>query len=176
MYINSNISDARFLSKCNTGYIIIVFKLLNYDQKEMLESSWFEWSGAKQIYKYSPTSWNIKRITFHSLIKGSNELNNDFKKEFDFILINEFGNLMSPENIVPACNMVERLRLRYCGHVGIYKPHYSYSKPNTSQKSDLVDVNGSQDKFTDNNNYFNNPSSSNAEMELGLNENVTDLY
>lgn len=36
-------------------------------QRENLEKSWLNWSGAREIYKYSPSNWNLRRISLHRI-------------------------------------------------------------------------------------------------------------
>uniref|UniRef100_A0A0N5B169 Ovule protein n=1 Tax=Syphacia muris TaxID=451379 RepID=A0A0N5B169_9BILA len=60
--------DQRLPMDHQAGYIVISFKLLKEQtQCENLEKSWLNWSGAREIYKYSPPSWNLRRISLHRI-------------------------------------------------------------------------------------------------------------
>uniref|UniRef100_A0A0K0DP07 GGACT domain-containing protein n=1 Tax=Angiostrongylus cantonensis TaxID=6313 RepID=A0A0K0DP07_ANGCA len=63
-------ADARLPSNRHAGYIVIGFKLLDDSSKqETLEKSWLSWSGAREIYKYSPRTWSLRRIGLRKLIR-----------------------------------------------------------------------------------------------------------
>jgi hypothetical protein len=65
----------------HSGYIVISFKILDDAvkvviffpvnlsivplQQNSLEKSWLSWTGAREVYKYSPTTWKLRRITLH---------------------------------------------------------------------------------------------------------------
>lgn len=53
---------------------------------------------------------------------------------------------MQPENLPVVCETVERLKLRGCGHVGVYKVQESFAKFNSDNEP--------VSKSTDNNNDF----------------------
>lgn len=128
MIHKSNKLEMRLPTNKFTGYILIAFKLLNIENVEIMEKNWFDWTGAKDLYKCCPKTWNLKRMTFHKLLAEPSQ-----GESFVFVLMCEFSNLMNPENIIMGCDMVERLKLRYCGHVGLYKAFWSYTKSASSK-------------------------------------------
>ncbi|VDM47818.1 unnamed protein product [Toxocara canis] len=122
--------DARLPSHRHAGYIVISFKILEEQtQQESLEKSWLSWSGAREIYKYSPRSWNLRRISLYKIpkrrIRSSSSL--------AYVMMCEFGSIMHPSNHLQALDMCERLRVRNCGYVSLYQiMQWSYSNTATS--------------------------------------------
>lgn len=61
----------------HAGYIVSSFKILDSScrvrrgrsspdppvQQRQLEKTWLGWTGAREIYKYAPRTWNLRRIT-----------------------------------------------------------------------------------------------------------------
>lgn len=115
-------------SKNNAGFLIFSYKILNFDTVEQLESQWAQWSGANYLYKCCPKQWKLNKITFYKLTTHPNPWN------FVYILLCEFENLMQPENLPIVCETVERLKLRGCGHVGVYKVQKNISYISTNEK------------------------------------------
>ncbi|KAI1719486.1 hypothetical protein Ddc_08698 [Ditylenchus destructor] len=115
-------TDQRLSSNRHSGYIVTCFKLLeeNYRQQS-LEKSWLSWTGAREIYKYSPRTWNLRRITLHRHAITSGPV-----RTFAYVLICEFGNILHPSNALQALDMCERLRARNCGHIALYQVQHSY--------------------------------------------------
>lgn len=139
--------ELRLPTNRHTGYIVAAFKLLNYEHLETMEKNWLEWSGAKDLYKCSPKSWNLKRMTFHKLLAEPNHQSHGSGGSFVFVLLCEFANLMNPENIVMGCDMVERLKLRYCGHVGLYRAQCTYTKSATNKSEwETFEIDGKKQK------------------------------
>uniref|UniRef100_A0A914E784 DUF7153 domain-containing protein n=1 Tax=Acrobeloides nanus TaxID=290746 RepID=A0A914E784_9BILA len=117
--------DAALPTHRHAGYIVSCFKILDQSFKQhTLEKSWLGWTGAREIYKYSPRNWNLRRITLHRhpLINGTN-------RSFAYILLCEFGSILHPSNTIQALDMCERLRARNCGHIALYQVQYNYNQP-----------------------------------------------
>ncbi|KAL3985225.1 hypothetical protein ACH3XW_37740 [Acanthocheilonema viteae] len=116
----------------HAGYIIILFKLLDEQTKhENLEKSWLNWSGAREIYKYSPRSWNLRRIVLHKLPTAKKKT----FRPFAYVLFCEFGNILNPSNRLQALDMVERLRVRNCGYISLYQVQWSYERLSNSHEA-----------------------------------------
>ena len=63
---NSTSPDSTLPSNRHSGFIVSCFKLLDESCKQhTLEKSWLSWTGAREIYKYSPRTWNLRKITLH---------------------------------------------------------------------------------------------------------------
>uniref|UniRef100_A0A1I7XZX8 START domain-containing protein n=1 Tax=Steinernema glaseri TaxID=37863 RepID=A0A1I7XZX8_9BILA len=108
----------------HSGYIVISFKLLDDQCKqENLEKSWLSWSGAREVYKYSPRNWNLRKITLHRYPFATN----GGPRPFVYVLMCEFGNILHPSNTIQALDMCQRLRVRNCGHIALYQIQYNYS-------------------------------------------------
>lgn len=115
---------------------MIGYKLLTLDNLERLESTWMQWSGASEIARHAPKQWRLKRITFHRQIYTLQDGSGNWipaPDGFMYVLLCEFENLMQPPNVVMGCDLVERLRVRGCGHVGIYKVQWVYVSPASSR-------------------------------------------
>ncbi|MCP9262519.1 hypothetical protein DINM_005895 [Dirofilaria immitis] len=78
---------------------------------ESLEKSWLNWSGAREIYKYSPRNWNLRRIVLHKM---------------------PISTILNPSNRLQALDMVERLRVRNCGYISLYQVQWSYGQVSNS--------------------------------------------
>uniref|UniRef100_A0A0N5B8D6 CP2 domain-containing protein n=1 Tax=Strongyloides papillosus TaxID=174720 RepID=A0A0N5B8D6_STREA len=108
----------------HSGYIIITFKILDdCSKKNGLEKTWLSWSGAREIYKYSPRTWNLRKI---SLLKCEQKQANGKKPLFEYVLLCEFGSIFHPSNTIQALDMCERLKTRNCGHISLYQVQYGY--------------------------------------------------
>ncbi|CAB3398093.1 unnamed protein product [Caenorhabditis bovis] len=120
--------ECRLPAHRHAGYIVIGFKLLDDATKQQtLEKTWLSWSGAREIYKHSPRSWNLRRI---SLMKcPSNPRNGGASRPFAYILMCEYGSILHPSNTIQALDICERLRVRNCGHIALYQVHTAYSNP-----------------------------------------------
>ncbi|KAH7694222.1 Protein H10D18.5 [Aphelenchoides avenae] len=109
-------------SSRHAGFVVTCFKIMDKSFKQQaLEKSWLSWTGAREIYKYSPRTWNLRRITLHrhSFMNGKNDA-------FAYVMLCEFGNILHPSNALQALDMCERLRARNCGHIALYQVQYSY--------------------------------------------------
>lgn len=121
--------DARLPSHRHAGYIVISFKILEDEtQQESLEKSWLSWSGAREIYKYSPRTWNLRRISLH---KFPERRRSGACHSFAYVMMCEFGSILHPSNRLQALDMCERLRVRNCGYVCLYQVQWSYSNAAT---------------------------------------------
>ncbi|CEF68797.1 Hypothetical protein SRAE_2000345200 [Strongyloides ratti] len=108
----------------HSGYIIITFKILDdCSKKNDLEKTWLSWSGAREIYKYSPRAWNLRKI---SLLKCDSKIIISKKPLFEYVLQCEFGSIFHPANTIQALDMCERLKTRNCGHISLYQVQYGY--------------------------------------------------
>lgn len=103
------------------GYIVIGCKVLGINDTHQLEESWVNWSGAREICKYSPKSWQLRRITFHR--QQSTTVGPD---SFVYVILCEYANLLSPGQLMAAFDFVARLRTRNCGYVGLYRVQWVY--------------------------------------------------
>ncbi|CAJ0569903.1 unnamed protein product, partial [Mesorhabditis spiculigera] len=123
-------AENRLPAHRHAGYIVIGFKLLDDASKPTaLEKTWLQWSGAREIYKYSPRNWNLRRI---SLLRHPNVYRNGLPRPFAYVLLCEYGSILHPANTVQALDMCERMRVRNCGHVALYQVHTAYnSSPQT---------------------------------------------
>ncbi|KAE9413300.1 hypothetical protein Angca_001089, partial [Angiostrongylus cantonensis] len=125
-------ADARLPSNRHAGYIVIGFKLLDDSSKqETLEKSWLSWSGAREIYKYSPRTWSLRRIGLRKLMPTAHLSSH----QFAYILMCEYGSILHPTNTIQALDMCERLRVRNCGHIGLYQVHTTYAAERSSTRS-----------------------------------------
>ncbi|CAG9533770.1 unnamed protein product [Cercopithifilaria johnstoni] len=121
----SSIAGYKLPSHRHAGYIIILFKLLDEQTShENLEKSWLNWSGAREIYKYSPTNWNLRRIVLHKMPIAKRKT----FQPFAYVLFCEFRSILNPSNRLRALDMVERLRVRNCGHISLYQVQWSYEQ------------------------------------------------
>ncbi|VDM60285.1 unnamed protein product [Angiostrongylus costaricensis] len=121
-------ADSRLPSNRHAGYIVIGFKLLDDSSKQQtLEKSWLSWSGAREIYKYSPRTWSLRRIGLRNGQLSSHP--------FAYILMCEYGSILHPTNTIQALDMCERLRVRNCGHIGLYQVHTTYAAETSSARS-----------------------------------------
>uniref|UniRef100_A0AAF5PUP6 DUF7153 domain-containing protein n=2 Tax=Wuchereria bancrofti TaxID=6293 RepID=A0AAF5PUP6_WUCBA len=121
----TSISDHKLPTHRHAGYIIVLFKLLDGQTKHKnLEKSWLNWSGAREIYKYSPRNWNLQRIVLHKLPATKSK---NFHS-FAYVLFCEFGSILNPLNRLQALDMVERLRVRNCGYISLYQVQWSYGR------------------------------------------------
>uniref|UniRef100_A0A0N4Z4M3 DUF7153 domain-containing protein n=1 Tax=Parastrongyloides trichosuri TaxID=131310 RepID=A0A0N4Z4M3_PARTI len=113
----------------HSGYIIITFKILDdCSRQNGLEKTWLSWSGAREIYKYSPRTWNLRKI---SLLKCESKHSSGGKKTlFEYVLLCEFGSIFHPANTIQALDMCERLKTRNCGHISLYQVQYGYESEN----------------------------------------------
>uniref|UniRef100_A0A0R3RT74 DUF7153 domain-containing protein n=1 Tax=Elaeophora elaphi TaxID=1147741 RepID=A0A0R3RT74_9BILA len=128
----SSIAGYKLPSHRHAGYIIVLFKLLDEQTRhENLEKSWTNWSGAREIYKYSPRSWNLRRIVLHKLPEAKRR---SFRP-FAYVLLCEFGNILNPSNRLQALDMVERLRVRNCGYISLYQVQWSYERLSNSHEA-----------------------------------------
>ncbi|VDK87398.1 unnamed protein product [Litomosoides sigmodontis] len=119
----SSISSNKLPSHRHAGYIIILFKLLDEQTRhENLEKSWLNWSGAREIYKYAPRNWNLRRIVLHKLPAARRKT----FRPFAYVLFCEFESILNPSNRLQALDMVERLRVRNCGYISLYQVQWSY--------------------------------------------------
>uniref|UniRef100_A0AC34R2K2 Uncharacterized protein n=1 Tax=Panagrolaimus sp. JU765 TaxID=591449 RepID=A0AC34R2K2_9BILA len=112
-------------SNRHSGFIVSCFKLLDDNCKQHnLEKTWLSWSGAREIYKYAPRNWNLRKITLHrhSVLNGKTRM-------FAYVLMCEFGNILHPSNTIQALDMCERLRARNCGHIALYQVQFNYGQP-----------------------------------------------
>ncbi|VDK26075.1 unnamed protein product [Anisakis simplex] len=86
-------------------------------QQDALEKSWLSWSGAREIYKYSSRSWNLRRISLHKIPKRRIHAS----RSFAYVMMCEFGSILHPSNRLQALDMCERLRVRNCGYISLYQ-------------------------------------------------------
>lgn len=131
MFPGTDMVDENLQKSKDTGYILFGFKTLAQEQRKLLESNWFEWTGAQQLFNYGPKSWNLKRMTFHKVANDNSSCDN---RIFDFVLLCEFANIINAENVLDGCEMIERLKKRYCGFVGLYKVHWFYKRAPNPEK------------------------------------------
>ncbi|KAM3717708.1 Uncharacterized protein ACO02O_01725 [Dirofilaria immitis] len=125
----SSITGNKLPTNRYAGYIIILFKLLDEQTKhESLEKSWLNWSGAREIYKYSPRNWNLRRIVLHKMPISTKKNYHPFA----YVLFCEFGSILNPSNRLQALDMVERLRVRNCGYISLYQVQWSYGQVSNS--------------------------------------------
>ncbi|KJH49936.1 hypothetical protein DICVIV_03883 [Dictyocaulus viviparus] len=123
--------DPRLPLNRHAGYIVIGFKLLDDSSKQQtLEKSWLSWSGAREIYKYSPRTWNLRRISLQKY-KPMGRISSQL---FAYILMCEFGSILHPSNTIQALDMCERLRVRNCGHIALYQVHTTYCSTTSNAK------------------------------------------
>ncbi|VDD94639.1 unnamed protein product [Enterobius vermicularis] len=139
--------DQRLPMEHHAGYIVISFKLLREQtQRENLEKSWLNWSGAREIYKYSPSNWNLRRISLHRIsnIRDRRRGSDDDEKEcarsglssvFHYVLLCEFSSIFHPSNRLQALDMCERLKVRNCGYISLYRVKHSYSSTRTTEET-----------------------------------------
>ncbi|VDK21128.1 unnamed protein product, partial [Anisakis simplex] len=107
-------NEAQLPSHRHAGYIVISFKILEEQtRQDALEKSWLSWSGAREIYKYSSRSWNLRRISLRCRIHAS--------RSFAYVMMCEFGSILHPSNRLQALDMCERLRVRNCGYISLYQ-------------------------------------------------------
>ncbi|CAD5225803.1 unnamed protein product [Bursaphelenchus okinawaensis] len=140
----------------HAGFIVSSFKILDRTSRQkQLEKTWLSWTGAREIYKYSPRTWNLRRITL-TRIAG---MSKDNQRTFAYVVLCEFGNILHPSNTIKALDMCERLRARNCGHIGLYQVQYNYGKGPMSPFN-----NGRPRAFT----QSNTPSPSNSTTFRGL--------
>ncbi|KAI6213337.1 hypothetical protein M3Y94_00138600 [Aphelenchoides besseyi] len=126
---SSSFIDVSLPSHRHSGFIISSFKILDSNGRSpQLEKSWLVWTGAREIYKFAPRIWNLRRM---SLLRIRNSYAKDQSHSFAYVLCCEFGNLMHPNNIVQALDMCERLRARNCGQIGLYQIQYNYGASTT---------------------------------------------
>ncbi|EPB78620.1 hypothetical protein ANCCEY_02258 [Ancylostoma ceylanicum] len=97
--------------------------LIRECRQQNLEKSWLSWSGAREIYKHSPRTWNLRRISLRRCLSTTRSSS----RPFAYILMCEFGSILHPSNTLQALDMCERLRVRNCGHIALYQVHTSYS-------------------------------------------------
>uniref|UniRef100_A0A915D676 DUF7153 domain-containing protein n=1 Tax=Ditylenchus dipsaci TaxID=166011 RepID=A0A915D676_9BILA len=115
-------TDQRLSSSRHSGYIVTCFKLLDESYRQQsLEKTWLSWTGAREIYKYSPRTWNLRRITLHRYVSMNGSI-----RTFAYVLFCEFGNILHPSNTLQALDMCERLRARNCGHIALYQVQHCY--------------------------------------------------
>ncbi|CAD6186940.1 unnamed protein product [Caenorhabditis auriculariae] len=124
----ASVGENRLPAHRHAGYIVIGFKLLDDATKQQtLEKTWLSWSGAREIYKHSPRSWNLRRI---SLMRSPAQNRNGIvNRPFAYILMCEYGSILHPSNTIQALDICERLRVRNCGHIALYQVHTAYSSP-----------------------------------------------
>ncbi|CAI4222828.1 unnamed protein product [Auanema sp. JU1783] len=126
----ATVLEQRLPTHRHAGYIVVGFKLLDDATKQQnLERTWLSWSGAREIYKYSPRSWNLRRI---SLLRHPTMSRNDPMRPFIYVLMCEYGSILHPSNTIQAMDMCERLRVRNCGHIALYQVHTAYNSSNTT--------------------------------------------
>ncbi|KAK6754088.1 hypothetical protein RB195_013223 [Necator americanus] len=126
--------DTRLPSNRHAGYIVIGFKLLDDSSKQKnLEKSWLSWSGAREIYKHSPRTWNLRRISLRRYTSTTRSSH----RPFVYILMCEFGSILHPSNTLQALDMCERLRVRNCGHIALYQVHTAYGATLSSARKVL---------------------------------------
>ncbi|PIC24626.1 hypothetical protein B9Z55_017885 [Caenorhabditis nigoni] len=116
----ASVGENRLPAHRHAGYIVIGFKLLEDAGKQgNLEKTWLQWSGAREIYKHSPRSWNLRRI---SLMRcPTHHKNGVAQRPFAYILMCEYGSILHPSNTIQALDICERLRVRNCGHIALYQ-------------------------------------------------------
>ncbi|KAL3083128.1 hypothetical protein niasHS_010930 [Heterodera schachtii] len=125
-------------STIHSGFIVLCFRLLDGQtgSNSQLENTWLSWTGANEIYKYSPRSWQLRRLSFlrrvpfsavRSFPSSSPCPSSPFA--FSYLLICEFGSILHPNNAVGALDMCERLRTRNCGTVSLYQVRHRFATP-----------------------------------------------
>ncbi|CAO4377914.1 unnamed protein product [Caenorhabditis nigoni] len=124
----ASVGENRLPAHRHAGYIVIGFKLLEDAGKQgNLEKTWLQWSGAREIYKHSPRSWNLRRI---SLMRcPTHHKNGVAQRPFAYILMCEYGSILHPSNTIQALDICERLRVRNCGHIALYQVLTAYTSP-----------------------------------------------
>ncbi|MFH4980035.1 hypothetical protein AB6A40_006744 [Gnathostoma spinigerum] len=124
IHTTSLMVDNHMPSHRHAGYIVISFKLLEDEsQHSALENSWLGWTGAREIYKHSPRTWNLRRLALYrycSNRRGSS-------RAFAYVLMCEFASICHPSNRLQALDMCERLRVRNCGYVSLYQVQWNYN-------------------------------------------------
>ncbi|VDN51186.1 unnamed protein product [Dracunculus medinensis] len=136
--------DSHLPSHRHAGFIIISFKVLdgqtnietllkilicfdiilnNEIQLQSLEKSWLAWTGAREIYKYSPRNWNLRQISFLRLAENKNLVG----RPFPYVVTCEFGTIFHPSNRLKAMDLCERLRIRNCGYISLYQVQGSFA-------------------------------------------------
>ncbi|CAI5453320.1 unnamed protein product [Caenorhabditis angaria] len=126
----ATLGENRLPAHRHAGYIVIGFKLLDDASKQQtLEKTWLSWSGAREIYKHSPRSWNLRRISLMRCPTANNRNSGVASRPFVYILMCEYGSILHPSNTIQALDICERLRVRNCGHIALYQVHTAYSSP-----------------------------------------------
>uniref|UniRef100_A0A914NLV7 DUF7153 domain-containing protein n=1 Tax=Meloidogyne incognita TaxID=6306 RepID=A0A914NLV7_MELIC len=114
------------------GFIFIFFRLLGENcasSNADLESRWLDWTGAGQIYKYSPRCWDLQKVCLLKSVGQSTT-----STPFVYILLCEFNSILHPSNTIAALDFCERLRSRNCGFVALYKVSQSHCPSQKQQK------------------------------------------
>ncbi|EGT59928.1 hypothetical protein CAEBREN_16575 [Caenorhabditis brenneri] len=131
----ASVGENRLPAHRHSGYIVIGFKILEESGKGTLEKTWLQWSGAREIYKHSPRSWNLRRISLMRCPTISHK-NGVAQRPFAYILMCEYGSILHPSNTIQALDICERLRVRNCGHIALYQRwvkeelvHSAYTSP-----------------------------------------------
>jgi len=119
---STTIPENRLPVDRHAGFIAICFKILEDGVNHGgLEKTWLSWSGAREVYKYSPRPWNLRRIVLHRCAIRSGDA-----QPFAYVLLCEFGNIFHPSNRLQALDMCERLRVRNCGYTTLFQVQWGY--------------------------------------------------
>lgn len=94
-----------------TGFVICLYQVLEGDDGLRFEQNWVMWTGARQIYRTLPGYMGLKRISVHKSIIPTKTIN--------YVLMCEFSNIM--DHLTDACVIIDHLRARCCGFIGIYR-------------------------------------------------------
>ena len=94
-----------------TGFVICLYQVLEGDDGLKFEQNWVMWTGARQIYRTLPSYMGLKRISVHKSIIPTKTIN--------YVLMCEFSNIM--DHLTDACVIIDHLRARCCGFIGIYR-------------------------------------------------------
>ncbi|KAI6190131.1 hypothetical protein M3Y97_00083700 [Aphelenchoides bicaudatus] len=114
----------------HAGFIVSNFKIMDRSRQQQLEKNWLYWSGAKEIYRYSPRAWMLRKITL--LRVKTTEL-----QAFAYVLLCEFGQILHPTNFIQAMDMCERLRGRVCGNFELYRVQYNYYEAENTKNTGI---------------------------------------
>lgn len=93
------------------GYVISLYQVNATEDGLRFEQNWVTWTGARQLYSHVPEWMGLKRISIHKSVVPT--------KVISYALICEFSSIM--DYVTDACVLVDQLRARCCGFIGIYR-------------------------------------------------------
>uniref|UniRef100_A0A914HIP9 DUF7153 domain-containing protein n=1 Tax=Globodera rostochiensis TaxID=31243 RepID=A0A914HIP9_GLORO len=123
-------------SAAHGGFIVLCFRLLDGQtgNSARLENTWLSWTGAHEIYKYSPRAWQLRRLSLHRRVPfpaAAPPSASSASPDFGYVLFCEFGSILHPTNALAALDMCERLRTRNCGTVSLFQVRHCFDSPST---------------------------------------------